>query len=147
MTDHWPRHRVIEGAAFANFRILIPPGQFWCGTCPGPFGESPARFAEPATVALTATPDSPLVTQPLIQPPIWLWNGNTVLAANVSGYSKAAPNGRLGRLAAYDPSLRRWHLLPRAPGRPALAAPPIFSVQQLLVLTLDGGLLSLQKQP
>jgi hypothetical protein len=146
-TGHWPQHRLVDGAAFANFRILIPPGQFWCGDCPGPFSESPARFADPTTLALTTIQNSPLVTQRFIQPPVWLWNGNTVLAANEAGGGDAAPDGRLGRLAAYDPRSRRWHVLPSAPGNPALAAPPVFAVQQLLVLQLNGTLLSLEKQP
>jgi hypothetical protein len=146
MTGHWPQHRIVESAAFANFRILIPPGQFWCGPCPGPFSESPARFADAGSLALTTIPDNPL-TQPLTQPPIWLWNGSTVLAADESGFSTAAPGGRLGRLAAYDPWSRRWHLLPSAPGTPALAAPPVFATQQLLVLTQSGSLMALGKRP
>jgi len=146
MTGHWPQHRVIEGAAFANSRILIPPGQFWCGPCPAPFSQSPAMLADAGSLALTAVPSSPLVTQPLTQPPIWLWNGRAVLAADESGSSQSAPNGRLGALAAYDPLSRRWRTLPRAPDRPVLAAPPMFAAQRLLVLTQNGGLLSLQKR-
>jgi hypothetical protein len=146
MTGQWPQHRVVEGAAFANFRILIPPGQYWHGG-PGPSGESPARFADAGSLTLTAIPDSPLVTQPGHQPPIWLWNSNTVLAADVSGYSKAAPNGRLGSLAAYDFYSGRWHVLRRVPGESALATAPFFAEQQLLVLTLDGRLLFLGQRP
>lgn len=142
-TGHWPQHRVVEGATFAQFRILVPPGQFWCGPCPAPFSESPARFADPSTLVLSAIPKSPLVTSPLAQPPIWLWNGTTVLAANASGASTAAPDGRLDGLAAYDRWSGRWHRLPRAPGRPALAGPPVLAGRQLLVLKLDGGLLAL----
>lgn len=146
MTGHWPQHRIIEGATFADFRILIPPGQYWCGSCPAPFSESPARFADAGSLALTTIPDSPLVTQPLFQPPIWLWNGKTVLAANIDNAGNG-PVGRLGRLAAYDPLSRRWYVLPRAPGRPALGAGPIFADHQVMVLGLDGALLSLGKGP
>ena len=145
-TGHWPQHRVVGGAAFAQFRILVPPGQFWCGPCPAPFSESPPRFADPSSLVLSAIPNSPLVTSPLAQPPIWLWNGYTVLAANASGTSQAAPDGRLGGLAVYDRWSGRWHLLPSAPGRPALAGPPVLAEQQLLVLRLDGGLLALGKR-
>ena len=108
MSGSWPQHRVVQGAAFANFRILIP-GQFWCGTCPAPYRESPARFADPATPLLTTIPPSPLAARPLTQPPIWLWNGNAVLAANATGVSNAAPNGHVGGLAAYDPWSERWY--------------------------------------
>jgi hypothetical protein len=147
ITGHSPQHWVVEGAAFIQPLILIPPGLFWYGERPGPFGESPARLAYARSLSLITIPDSPLVTQPLIQPPIWLWNGITVLAADESGYSKVAPSGRLGKLAAYDLGSRRWYILPNAPRKPALAAPPIFATQQLLVLTLDGDLLSLGKRP
>ena len=145
-TGHWPQHRVVVGAAFAQFRILVPPGQFWCGPCPAPYSESPARFADPSSLALSTIPNSPLVTSPPAQPPIWLWNGNTVLAADASSASRVAPDGRLGGLAAYDRWSGRWYLLPSAPSRPALAGPPIFAEQQLLVLRLDGGLLALGKR-
>jgi hypothetical protein len=146
MTGHWPQHRFIDGAQFANYQILIPPGQFWCGACPGPFGDSQASLADAGSLALTTIPDSPLVTQPAVQPPIWLWNGYTAFAADEAGYTKAAPGGRLGRMAVYNPESRRWHLLPNAPGKPALAAPPIFATQQLVVLTQSGDLLSLGKR-
>ncbi len=143
-TGSWPQHRVVGGAAFARSRILIPPGQFWCGPCPAPYSESPARFADPATLRLTTIPRSPLTVQPLTQPPVWLWNGSTVLAAGESYSGNAAPDGHLGALAAYDPWSGRWHVLPRAPGRPALATAPVFAGQRLLVLTLDGSLLARQ---
>jgi hypothetical protein len=146
MTGNWPQHRVVGGAAFASFQILIPPGQFWCGPCPAPFSEAPAKFADAGSLALTTIPNSPLVTQPLIQPPIWLWNGRTVLAADESGYSTAAPGGRLGHLAVYGPWSHRWYLLPNAPGRPALAAPPILATEQLLVLAQSGRLMALGKR-
>ena len=140
---HWPQHRVVEGAAFADFQILIPPGRYWCGGCPAPHSQSPARFADRRTLALTAIPASPLVSQPAV----WLWNGNAVLAASQSGSSRAAPDGRLASLAAYDFYSHRWRVLRRVPGAPALATAPIFAEQQLLVLTLHGRLLSLGKRP
>jgi len=146
ITGNWPQHRIVGGAAFANLQILIPPGQFWCGPCPAPFSESPAKFADSGSLALTTIPNSPLVTRPLIQPPIWLWNGSTVVAADETGDGAAAPEGRLGRLAAYLPWSHRWHLLPNAPGKPSLAAPPILTRQQLLVLTQSGRLMALGKR-
>jgi hypothetical protein len=145
-TGRWPQHWTVQGAEFAEFLILIPPGRFWCGACPGPYVESPARFADAGSLALTTIPDSPLVTKPTVQPTVWLWNGYAVLAADESGYSKAAPGGRLGRLAIYDRWSHRWHLLPNPPGNPALAAPPLFATQQLLVLTQRGDLLALGRR-
>jgi hypothetical protein len=143
MRRYWPQHRVVAGAAFADFQILIPPGQYWCGGCPARASLSPAKFADRQAMALTAIPASPLVTQPAV----WLWNGNTVLAATESDYSQAAPDGRLRGLAAYDFYSHRWRVLRRVPSAPALAAAPIFAEQQLLVLTRDGSLLSLGKRP
>lgn len=144
-TGNWPQHRVVGGAAFAQFKILVPPGQIWCGPCPAPSSESSPSFADPSSLVLSTIPNSPLPTNPLAQPPIWLWNGNMVLAANTSGTSHVAPTGHLGGLAAYDRWSGRWHLLPRAPGRPALAGPPVLAEEQLLALRLDGRLLALGK--
>lgn len=143
MRRYWPQHRVVEGAAFADFQILIPPGQPWCGGCPARSSQSAAKFADRRTLALTALPASPLAARP----GVWLWNGNAVLAASESGSSRAAPDGRLGSLAAYDFYAHRWRVLRRVPGAPALATAPIFAEQQLLVLTLDGSLLSLGERP
>jgi hypothetical protein len=146
MRRYWPQHRVVEGATFAGFQILIPPGQFWCGGCPARASRSPARFADRQTLALTAIPASPLATQQVSEPAIWLWNGNAVLAATESGSTRVAPDGGVGRMAAYDVYSHRWRVLRRVPGAPALATAPIFAEQQLLVLTLDGRLLSLGKR-
>jgi hypothetical protein len=147
VTGNWPQGRSVDGPVYASGKVLIPPAQIWCGTCPHPFGDSPARLADAATLSLTTIPADPLVTQPLIEPPIWLWTGRTALAATLdtSASSKTAPDGRLTRLAAYDPLTRRWHVLPSPPGRPPLGAGPILAGDRLLVLTLDGSLLSLHR--
>jgi len=69
--------------------------------------QSQAKLADAGTLGLTTLSTGPLVTRPPIEPPIWLWNGHAVLAANVAGYGKAAPDGQLGRLAAWSPLSHR----------------------------------------
>ena len=51
--------------------------------------------------------------------------------------------GRLGRMAAWDPPSQRWFSLPSAPGRPPMAASPVWAGRELLLLTASGGLLVL----
>jgi hypothetical protein len=147
VTGNWPQARSVDGPVYAGGKVLIPPAQIWCGTCPHPFGDSPAKLAGAQTLAVTTIPAGPLVTQPLTEPPIWLWTGRTALAATLdtSASSKTAPDGRLAKLAAYDPLSRRWYVLPSPPARPALGAGPILAGDRLLVLTLDGSLLSLHR--
>ena len=139
ITGSWPQARSVDGPVSAGGKILIPPAQIWCGACPHPFGESPAKLADPRTLALTTIPESPLGTRPPIQPPIWLLTDSAVVAGTT------APNGRLTQLAAYDPQSRRWYVLPSPPARPALAADPLPAGNRLFVLTQSGALLSLQK--
>jgi hypothetical protein len=139
VTGNWPQGRSVDGPVSAGDKILIPPAQIWCGACPHPFGESPAKLANPRTLTLTAIPNSPFVTQPLVQPPIWLLTDSAVIAGTT------APNGRLTRLAAYDPETRHWSALQPPPHRPALAADPLPAGNRLFVLTQSGALLSLQK--
>ena len=145
ITGNWPQSRSVDSPVYASGRILIRPAQIWCGACPHPFGYSPAKLADAQTLALTAIPNGPLVTQPPIQPPIWLWTGRAAIAANSGNATDAAPDGRLTKLAAYDPRTRHWYALPSPPGRPALGAAPIFAGDRLYVLTQTGALLSLHR--
>jgi len=73
----------------------------------------------------------------------WLWNGRAVLTGNVDGYSRAAPRGRLGSMAAWDPRSRRWFMLAAALRRPALSANPLWAGYRLLLLTATGELLAI----
>jgi hypothetical protein len=148
VTGRWPQRMDVHGPIYGRGSILIPAGHIWCGEgCHIPIGSSPARLADASTLALTTVAPGPLVGHraSFEEPPIWLWSGGAVLAANLDYTAKNAPGGRLSKLAAWDPISRRWYVLPSAPGRPALGAGPIYANDRVLVLTQDGSLLSLQK--
>src|SRR5262245_7407310 len=123
ITGNWPQHRIVGGAACANLQILIPPGQFWCGPCPAPFIESPAKIADAGRLAKTTSANSAHVAGLAIQTRSWLCNDNTVVPADETADGAAAPEGRLGRRAAYVPWSPRWHVLQNAQGKLSLAAP------------------------
>jgi hypothetical protein len=146
VTGAWPQDRVVEEPSFAGGQILIPPGQIWCGPCPGPFSESQAKLADSGTLALTTLPTGPLVTDPLIEPPIWLWNGRAVVAGQVAASMSSAPRGnvltRLSRMAAYDPATDRWTVLPGPHGTVFMAANPLWANREILLLAANGDLLA-----
>jgi hypothetical protein len=144
VTASWPQDTVVEDPSYGNDKILIPPGQIWCGLCSHPSGDSPAKVADAATLALTALPAGPLVGRfPDIEPPLWLWNGNTAMAANTKPSGPVAYHmAAISQLAAFDPSSNRWHTLPVPSGSPPLAANPLWGGQRLLLLTANGGLLA-----
>lgn len=145
ITGDWPQERVVEDPTFASGQILIPPGQIWCGWCPGPPRESQATLADSGTLALTTLPYGPLA-KPLIEPPIWLWNGRTVVAGQIAPSMSSAPNGNvltwLSRMAAYDPATGRWTVLPGPHGTVFMGANPLWAGRELLLLTPNGDLLA-----
>jgi hypothetical protein len=149
VTGHWPQHTVIADPVYANGTILIPPGGVWCGVCFPPVSVFPSMLANAATLALTTVPPGPLVTRTNPEPSIWLWNGSTVLAANIRLPTSSNPAGIpldwISRLAAFDPPSRSWHILPVPPGHPPFAAKPIWAGRQLLLLTSTGALLSFHR--
>ncbi len=142
VTGHWPQHQTVDSPDFAGGAILLSPSQIWCGLCSHPGFENTARLADAGSLRLQSVPAGPLVAHQGLEPPIWLWNGASALAANSAGSGAAAPAGRLGRMAAWDPPSQRWFSLPSAPGRPPMAASPVWAGRELLLLTASGGLLS-----
>jgi hypothetical protein len=148
ITGNWPQHKVVEGPVYGGGTILIPPGQIWCGICSHPGYDYPAYLAKAATLTRTTVPPGPLVTHPGIEPSIWLWNGATALAANATDNTYGPPGVPLAwisQLDAFDPSSNHWHSLPVPPGRPPIAANPIWAGDQLLLLTAKGGLLTFHR--
>ncbi|HUZ54917.1 MAG TPA: hypothetical protein VMU94_20625 [Streptosporangiaceae bacterium] len=145
LTGNWPQHQVVEGPVYGGGTVLIPPGQIWCGLCSHPAFYYPAYLANAATLTRRTVPPGPLVAHPGLEPDIWLWNGATALAANATDdtYGPAGvPRAWISQMAAFDPASRSWHTLPVPPGRPPIAASPIWAGRQLLLLTANGKLLA-----
>jgi hypothetical protein len=143
ITRDWPQHKTVDNPVYAADRILVPPGQIWCGLCSHPPGYFPAQLADARTLTRAAIPSGPLVIHRLEQPPIWLWNGRSVLAADTQSHVTGdLPHVWITRMAAFDPATNRWSALPAPPGKPSMAANPIWAGRQLLLLTAGGGLLS-----
>jgi len=144
-TPGWPQHKVVDKPVYAAGRILVPPGQIWCGLCSHPPGYFPAQLADARTLTRTTVRSGPLVIHALEQPSLWLWNGSCALAANMQ--SSRYVKGRVQRdwitqMAAFDPGANRWTSLTTPPGKPHLAASPIWADRRLLLLTASGGLMS-----
>jgi hypothetical protein len=139
ITGNWPQEQTVESPSYANGQILGVSNIL----CPcSPIAVAPRPFlADAATLARTEPGESRALAGGFGS--FWLWNGRALLTGRVASYGKAAPRGRL-RLAAWDPSSRRWYVVPTPPGKPpTLGANPIFAGGQLLMLTSDGALLSL----
>lgn len=139
ITGNWPQHQVVQTPVYGNGQILIPPGQIWCGRCSHPSFDYPAYLAKADTLTRLAVPSGPLVAHP----PIWLWNGAALLAASTTQFGpSAAQLARISQLAAFDPPSQRWRSLPIPPGKPPIAANPLWAGRQLLLLTANGNLLA-----
>ncbi len=136
VTSNWPQAQYFDSPVYAGGRIFAV-ANIWCGGCSSPAFPPLPILANARTLARTP------VDLGAVRPSLWLWNGRALVVAELGGYGKAAPRGRLGQLAAWDPVSRRRSVLPAAPGRPALGADPVFVADRLLVLTPDGGLLAL----
>jgi hypothetical protein len=145
ITRGWPQHKTIDNPVYAAGQILVPPSMIWCGLCSNPGAYFRAELADAGTLARRTIPSGPLVVHPNIQPPIWLWNGGSALAANVhtSPFDPGSTQREwLTQMAAFNPSADSWSTLPVPAGKPPIAANPIWAGRQLLLLTARGGLLS-----
>jgi len=140
VTGNWPQHKTVDDPVCGNGTILLAPSQIWCGMCSHPGGEFPARLADADSLALYPVPKGPLVTRYFLEPPIWLWNGRAVLAANTTG----SRGDTISQLGAYDPRSGHWHLLP-VPPRAPVAANPLWAGREVLLLTAAGKLLSFHR--
>ena len=143
ITGNWPQHKVVADPAYSNGTILIPPGQIWCGICSHPSFTYQAELTSPRTLDRTPIPAGPLAPHPGIEPGIWLWTGRAAIAANTSSYGPAAEQlMTISQLGSYNPATKHWHLLPLPPGSPPIAASPLWTPTQLLLLTATGKLLA-----
>jgi hypothetical protein len=52
VTRGWPQHQTVPPPLFTGSQVLVPPGQVWCGPCPGqPSGGLPGFAGRPPHAA------------------------------------------------------------------------------------------------
>ena len=140
VTDHWPQAHTVDDPVFTGTKILLAPGQIWCGACshPAPFNEH-GYIVDPKTLRRTPIPHGPLDD---LGPQI-IWTGTAEISLNASGeitgpHVKVLP----GDIAIWNPHTRRWARGPRAPRQLTYDAPAVWSGRQLFALAQDGHLLA-----
>ncbi len=141
VTGNWPQNQTVPVPVPAGARILVSPGEFWCGDCPGPFIPFDGYFTNPPTLHRSIIPGGPL--KEII--PSFVWTGREIIAVNVDG-EVSGPHGpqiRPDDMALYNPATRKWTKLAVPPNRPGLDTVPVWADRELLTLTTDGGLLAL----
>jgi len=148
VTGSWPQHWVTESPQYGAGRILIPPGQIWCGLCSHPSGTTDQpSLADAGNLAIRWLPRGPLDQMMGVEAPIWLWNGAAVLAANEASYGPVSEQlYTLSRMAAFDPASDTWYGgLPVPASGPPIAANPLWADRDLLALTRSGALWSFHR--
>jgi hypothetical protein len=140
VTGSWPQAHTVDGPIVAGSKILLAPGQIWCGACshPAPVNEH-GYVVDPKTLRLTPIPHGPLDD---LGPQI-LWTGAAQISLNAGG-SLTGPHVKVlpGDIAIWNPQTRGWARGPRAPRRPIYDAPAVWSGRQLFALAQDGHLLA-----
>ncbi len=124
---------------FTGSKVLLAPGQIWCGACshPPPF-DAHGYLVNPRTLHLTQIPHGPLDD---LGPQI-LWTGRSELSLNADGgISGPGVHVEPGDLAAWDPQTGRWAREPRAPMHVG-DMPAVWTGKRLMVLAQDGHLLA-----
>lgn len=139
VTGSWPQAHTVDGPIFTGSKILLAPGQTWCGLCshPPPINEH-GYIVDPRTLRLTAIPHGPLDD---LGPQI-LWTGAAEISFNAGGeiigpYVRVLP----GDIAIWNPTSHRWARGPRAP-RQIDGAPAVWAGNRLYVLAHNGSLLA-----
>lgn len=139
VTGGWPQHQAVPPLLFTGSKILVPPGQIWCGACSHPFGGLPGLLADPVTLRFTRLRRGPLDDTG----PVMVWAGGAALAINMSTkISGPGRHVRPGDMAAWDPASGAWRLLPGVPRPPQDDATPVWTGRELLAIATDGALLS-----
>ena len=137
VTGSWPQHETVSDPVFTGSRVLLAPGQIWCGLCshPAPF-DAHGYLVDPATLQLTAIPHGPLDDLG----PQTIWADGSVVALNTQGELTGPKVSVLpGDIAFW--SAGGWTRGPRAP-EPLSEAPAAWTGSELLVLAAGGRLLS-----
>jgi hypothetical protein len=139
VTGRWPQHHTVDEPIFTGSKILVAPGQIWCGACshPAPFGEH-GYFVDPRTLRISPIPHGPFDN---VGPQV-LWTGAAEISFD-SGGEISGPGVSVlpGDIAIWNPSTREWTRGPRAP-RPIGDQPAVWSGSALYLLTRDGTLLA-----
>ncbi|MGA2924851.1 MAG: hypothetical protein ABSG43_02465 [Solirubrobacteraceae bacterium] len=139
VTGAWPQAHTVDGPIFTGSKILLAPGQIWCGACshPPPVNEH-GYEVDPKTLRLTPIPHGPLDD---LGPQI-VWTGAAELSFN-SGGEISGPGVSVlpGDIAIWNPNTRRWARGPRAP-KQIDDAPAVWNGNRLYVLAHDGSLLA-----
>lgn len=143
VTGDWPQNREVTSPVPTGAGILVSPGQIWCGTaCSPPYTSFPGYFANPVSLTRKIIPPGPLGQAN----PALIWTGRAIIAmdldASIGAGAGQAPI-RPGDMALWKLSTGRWLHLPAPPGRPGLAAAPVWAGTELLALTSSGHLLAL----
>ena len=139
VTRGWPQHQTVPPPLFTGSQVLVPPGQVWCGPCPGqPSGGLPGLRADPRTLRVTPLPRGPLDDTG----PVMAWTGAAALAINQDAEIGAPANMRPGDMAAWDPASRAWRRLPGAPAPLQADITSVWTGRELLAIATDGSLLS-----
>ncbi len=140
VTGSWPQDHTVDEPVFTGSRILLAPGQIWCGACshPAPFNEH-GYLVDPRTLRRTPIPHGPLDD---LGPQI-IWTGAAEISLNAGGeitgpHVKVLP----GDMAIWNPQTRKWARGPRAPRQLIYDAPAVWSGRQLFALAQDGHLLA-----
>ena len=140
VTGNWPQNQNITAPVFTGNAILLSPATIWCGQlCRSPGGSYPGYFVNAATLARRPIPLGPIgqVT------PAFVWTGRAIIAVNINAVlSGLGTHVRPDDMALYDLAANRWTNLVAPPGRPSMAATPVWAGRQLLLLTASGRLLS-----
>jgi hypothetical protein len=139
VTGSWPQAHTVDTPIFTGTKILLAPGQIWCGACshPAPFNEH-GYLVDPKTLRRTPIPHGPLDD---LGPQI-LWTGAAEISFNLGG-EISGPDVKVlpGDIAIWNPTTRRWSRGPRAP-RQLDGTPAVPNGNRLYVLAHDGSLLA-----
>jgi hypothetical protein len=139
VTGSWPQTHTVDDPIFTGRKILLAPGQIWCGACshPSPFNEH-GYLVDPKTLRLTPLPHGPLDD---LGPQI-IWTGAAEISLNPGGeITGPGENVLPGDIAIWSPDTNKWSRGPRAPKQLG-DAPAVWDGHQLLVLAQDGSLLA-----
>ena len=139
VTGTWPQFQnPVSSPAYTGSKILMSPGQGYCGLCNEPYTSFPGYYADPVTLRRTPIPAGPIGRAN----PAYVWTGRAIIAVDTDA-TIGGPKGltmRPGAMALYDPVTGRWQRLPAAPGHPVPVATPLWTGTQLLYLTQNGSL-------